>query len=152
VGSHISSVHLNFPPFYFPARTWSFGRFRTIFENHSVSNPKQPQSRTQSNACVRVRMALALGNWQPEPLNLGVPVLCRHARLFNVKPITKHRKNSISPEHWNNRRRTERKEDWAVLYCIIFFNSKTNMSSSTEKYTIKHFDSPKTYLVLNPRT
>jgi hypothetical protein len=32
------------------------------------------------------------GNWQPKPLNLGVPVLCRHARLINVKPITAHEK------------------------------------------------------------
>jgi hypothetical protein len=32
------------------------------------------------------------GNWQPEPLNLGVPVLCRHARLTNVKPITAQEK------------------------------------------------------------
>jgi hypothetical protein len=32
------------------------------------------------------------GNWQPEPLNLGVPVLCRHARLINVKPITAQEK------------------------------------------------------------
>jgi hypothetical protein len=38
------------------------------------------------------------GNWQQQPLNLGVPVLCRHVRLTNVKPITsQHRKNSISP-------------------------------------------------------
>jgi hypothetical protein len=32
------------------------------------------------------------GNCQPEPLNLGVPVLCRHARLINVKPITAQEK------------------------------------------------------------
>ena len=32
------------------------------------------------------------GNSQPEPLNLGVPVLCRHARLINVKPITAQEK------------------------------------------------------------
>jgi hypothetical protein len=32
------------------------------------------------------------GNWQPEPLNLGVPVLCRQARLTNVKPITAQEK------------------------------------------------------------
>ena len=32
------------------------------------------------------------GNLQPEPLNLGVPVLCRHARLINVKPITAQEK------------------------------------------------------------
>jgi hypothetical protein len=32
------------------------------------------------------------GNWQPETLNLGVPVLCRHARLINVKPITAQEK------------------------------------------------------------
>ena len=33
-----------------------------------------------------------LGNRQPEPLNLGVPVVCRHALLINVKPITAHEK------------------------------------------------------------
>jgi hypothetical protein len=32
------------------------------------------------------------GNWQPELLNLGVLVLCRHARLINVKPITAQEK------------------------------------------------------------
>jgi hypothetical protein len=32
------------------------------------------------------------GNWQPEPLSLGVPVLCRHAWLINVKPITAQEK------------------------------------------------------------
>ena len=32
------------------------------------------------------------GNRQPEPLNLGVPVLCRHALLINVKPITAQEK------------------------------------------------------------
>ena len=28
------------------------------------------------------------GNRQPEPLNLGVPIFCRHALLIDVKPIT----------------------------------------------------------------
>ena len=32
------------------------------------------------------------GNRQPEPLNLGVPVVCRHAVLINVKPITAQEK------------------------------------------------------------
>jgi hypothetical protein len=32
------------------------------------------------------------GNRQPEPLNLGVPVLGRHALLINVKPITAQEK------------------------------------------------------------
>ena len=32
------------------------------------------------------------GNRQPEPLNLGVPVVCRHALLINVKPITAQEK------------------------------------------------------------
>jgi hypothetical protein len=50
------------------------------------------QSRTQSNACARARMALALGKLTTGTLNLGVPVLCRHARLINVKPITAQEK------------------------------------------------------------
>ena len=51
--------------------------------------PEDRQSRTQSNACARARMALALGKLnfscavigltcmptKPEPLNLGVPVV-----------------------------------------------------------------------------
>ena len=45
------------------------------------------QSRTQSNACARARMALALGKLTTGTLNLGVPVLCRYVRLINVKPI-----------------------------------------------------------------
>jgi hypothetical protein len=32
------------------------------------------------------------GNRQPEPLHLGVPVLCQHALLINVKPITAQEK------------------------------------------------------------
>ena len=32
------------------------------------------------------------GNIQPEPLNLEVPVVCRHAQLINVKPITAQEK------------------------------------------------------------
>jgi hypothetical protein len=52
--------------------------------------PSTKQSRPQSNACARARMLW--GNWQPEPLNLGVPVLCRHARLINVKPIAAQEK------------------------------------------------------------
>jgi hypothetical protein len=31
-------------------------------------------------------------NRQQEPLNLGVPVVCRHALLINVKPITAQEK------------------------------------------------------------
>jgi hypothetical protein len=32
------------------------------------------------------------GNRQPEPLNLGVPVVGRHVLLINVKPITAQEK------------------------------------------------------------
>ena len=32
------------------------------------------------------------GNKQPEPLNLGVPVVCWHTRLIDVKPITAQEK------------------------------------------------------------
>jgi hypothetical protein len=42
------------------------------------------QSRTQSNACARARMALALGKL--------TMVLCWHARFINVKPITAQEK------------------------------------------------------------
>jgi hypothetical protein len=51
------------------------------------------QTLTQSNACARARKALALGKLTTgTPTDLGVPVLCRHARLTNVKPITAHEK------------------------------------------------------------
>ena len=80
VGSHISGAHLNFPPFYSPSRTWSFGKFQTFFENHSVTR-------------------------------------------------------SIIP---NNRRRTERKEQWAILYYIVF-NSKTICRLQLKKKYYKSF-------------
>jgi hypothetical protein len=54
--------------------------------------PLRFQSRTQSNACARARMALAMGKLTTGTPKLRVPVLCRHARLLNVKPITAQEK------------------------------------------------------------
>ena len=59
-----------------------------------ISCPCDSQSRTQSNACARARMALAYDwlwrNWQPEPLNLGFRFFVRVPVLF--KPITAQEK------------------------------------------------------------
>ena len=41
-----------------------------------------------------------------KPLNLGVPVLCRHVRLINVKPITAQEKFNFPRANANPSPRT----------------------------------------------
>ena len=50
------------------------------------------QSRTQSNVYARARKALSPGKLTTGTPKFRVPVLCRHARLINVKPITAQEK------------------------------------------------------------
>jgi hypothetical protein len=65
---------------------------------HTGRNFSLPGDRQITNLLPRAMPVRGLGwhwlweNRQPEPLNLGVPVVCRHALLINVKPITSQEK------------------------------------------------------------
>jgi hypothetical protein len=79
------------PTAYFPINCPLNNLTKIASQNANWPNliPNNDQSRTQSNACARARMALALGKLifscaviglmcmptEPEPLNLGVPVV-----------------------------------------------------------------------------
>jgi hypothetical protein len=84
--------------------TWKTTNQSPTFAGVSQSLSKPPQRIAGSGfeiAINRVPRAMPVrglgrhwlwGNWQSEPLNSGVPVLCRHALLINVKPITAQEK------------------------------------------------------------